>query len=337
MRKAHLKQLVGTLGLSTALLLAPGCDPGDGDGTSSVDSSQKSASSSCDQYAKSGVTDVSTAAQLKTALSKAKAGTLIQLANGTYKGNFVASASGSAKLPIALCGSASAVIQSSGGYGVHLQGNYWVLAGFTVTGAEKGIVLDGASNNVLTGLTVTKIEQEGIHFRAASSHNVLKGSHVSYTGQKSPGFGEGVYIGSAESNWSGGPDKSDDNQVLDNSIDHTGAENIDIKEGTTGGLIQGNHFDGTGMSGANYADSWIDVKGNGYTIEDNVGVDSLTDGFQVHVAVKGWGENNVFHKNSAQVKKPYYGVNVAAGATGDVVGCDNTVSGGGTLANVACK
>lgn len=337
MRKAHLSTLVGTLGLSTALWLAPGCGPADGDDTAAVDSSQKSGSSSCDPYAKSGVTEVSTAAALKTALAKAKPGMLIQLANGTYKGNFVASTSGSAKLPIALCGGASAVIQSSGGYGVHLQGNYWVLSGFTVTGAEKGIVLDGASNNVLTGLTVTKIEQEGVHFRAASSHNVLRSSHVSYTGQKSPGFGEGVYIGSAESNWKGGPDKSDDNQVIDNTIDHTGAENIDIKEGTTGGLIQGNHFDGTGMSGANYADSWIDVKGNGYTVEDNVGVASLTDGFQVHVAVKGWGENNVFHGNSAQVKKPYFGVNVAASATGDVVGCDNKVTGGGSLANVACK
>ncbi len=345
MRTARLGHFVRTLAISTALLVAPGCAPADApDGDDSAaqhkgsGSGTGSSSSSCSAYAKSGVTDVSTAAQLKSALAAAKPGQLIQLADGTYKGNFVAAKSGTSKLPIALCGSSNAVLQASGGYGVHVQASFWVLSGFTVSGGEKGIVLDGASDNVLTGLTVEKTEQEGVHFRAASTHNILQGSHVSYTGQESPGFGEGVYIGSAQSNWSGGPDKSDDNQILDNMIDHTGAENIDIKEGTSGGVIQGNHFDGTGMSGQNFADSWVDVKGNGYTLADNVGVDSLTDGFQVHVAVKGWGQNNVFHGNSAQIKAPHFAVNIAdAAATGNVVGCDDTVSGGGTLSNVKCQ
>lgn len=343
MRNARLGGIIRTLGISTALLVAPGCGPADapdGDGTSAQHTGAGTSSSagSCEAYAKSGVSEVATAAELMKALAAAKPGTLIQLADGTYKGNFVAAKSGTSKLPIALCGSAKAVLQASGGYGVHLQANSWVLAGFTVSGGEKGIVLDGASDNVLTGLTVEKTEQEGVHFRAASTHNILENSHVSYTGQKSPGYGEGVYIGSAESNWSGGPDKSDDNQILDNTIDHTGAENIDIKEGTTGGIIHGNHFDGTGMSGQNYADSWIDVKGNGYTLADNVGVNSLSDGFQVHVAVKGWGENNVFKGNSAQVKAPHFAIDIAdAAATGNVVGCDDTVSGGGTLANVKCQ
>lgn len=59
------------------------------------------------------------------------------------------------------------------------------------------------------------------------------------------------------------------------------AEEIDIKEGSCCGLIKGNTFDGTGMSGENYADSWIDLKGEDYTIEDNVGNHSLLDGIQV--------------------------------------------------------
>src|SRR5699024_2078231 len=39
---------------------------------------------------------------------------------------------------------------------------------------------------------------------------------------------------------------------------------------------------GTGMSGENFADSWIDLKGDKYTIEDNTGIHSINDGIQVH-------------------------------------------------------
>jgi hypothetical protein len=35
------------------------------------------------------------------------------------------------------------------------------------------------------------------------------------------------------------------------------------------------------MSGEHHADSWIDVKGDNYTIEDNTGNHSLLDGIQV--------------------------------------------------------
>jgi len=44
---------------------------------------------------------------------------------------------------------------------------------------------------------------------------------------------------------------------------------MDIKEGTTGGPISGNTF-GAGMSGS-WADSWIDLKGNGWVIQNNHG------------------------------------------------------------------
>jgi hypothetical protein len=34
----------------------------------------------------------------------------------------------------------------------------------------------------------------------------------------------------------------------------------------TGGTLSGNTFDGAGMSGADYADSWVDVKGNSWAV-----------------------------------------------------------------------
>lgn len=38
----------------------------------------------------------------------------------------------------------------------------------------------------------------------------------------------------------------------------------------------------TGMTGANYADSWVDIKGSGFMVADNVGYNTVLDGFQTH-------------------------------------------------------
>lgn len=36
------------------------------------------------------------------------------------------------------------------------------------------------------------------------------------------------------------------------------------------------------MTGANYADSWVDIKGSGFMVADNVGYNTVLDGFQTH-------------------------------------------------------
>ncbi|CAG2182145.1 unnamed protein product, partial [Oppiella nova] len=144
--------------------------------------------------------------------------------------------------------------------------------------------------NVLDGLEVYNTQQEGVHFRTSSADNTIQNSYIHDTGKGSvtdQGFGEGLYIGNAVSyllfhNWAGGKqDKSDRNQVLNNKIGPgVTAECIDIKEGSCCGVIKGNTFDGSGLSGQNSADSWIDVKGDSYDIEGNTGSHSLKDGFQ---------------------------------------------------------
>ena len=87
-------------------------------------------------------------------------------------------------------------------------------------------------------------------------------------------YGEGIYVGTAHKNWckySGcQPDASDHDLIIGNDIANTTAENIDIKEGTTGGTISGNHLDGTGMV-ASAATSWVNVKGNDWTIRTTRG------------------------------------------------------------------
>jgi hypothetical protein len=231
--------------------------------------------------------NVSNSKQFQDALNSVKPGDIINLADGSYKGPFKASISGTSSNPITVTGSRKAVV-SSDGYGFHLTADNWVLNGFTVANCKKGIMLDSANNNVLNKLYVHHVEEEAVHFRENSCDNTIRNSEISHTGlgKGKEGFGEGVYIGSALSNWESKskPDKSNRNKVLNNIFGpNISAEAIDIKEGTEGGIIDGNTFDGTGMSGENYADSWIDVKGSKYVISKNTGKKSLLDGFQVKI------------------------------------------------------
>ena len=273
---------------------------------------------------------MSDAAGLQKALLAARPGMTITLTDGSYRGKevrdpsgqepgrFVTVASGTAAAPIILQGSRQAILDgdgTGGGYALHLKGaNYWQLRGFTIESASKGIVLDGSNHNVIDGVHVTNIGAEGVHFRSFSSDNLLTNSTVDNTGVDAPNYGEGVYIGSANSNWqrytSGEPDNSDRNQVIDNTITDTAAENIDIKEGTSDGVVRGNDLGGDKIASKNSADSWIDVKGNGYLIDSNHGVTTprpnttecgdpkgepdsaknpFCDGLQVHVALMAGG------------------------------------------------
>ena len=90
------------------------------------------------------------------------------------------------------------------------------------------------------------------------------------------------------------------------------------------------------MTGS-WADSWIDLKGNGWLVEANHGVNALEDGFQVHQALSGWGNSNLFRSNVATVNGPGYGFWVQNGITGTKFLCANTVSGAAKgFANVPC-
>lgn len=294
--------------------------------------------------------NVSTASQLTSALQTAQPGDTISMAAGTYAGNFVATISGTSTCHIILTGPSTAILDSGNnttGYVFHLQASYWELRGFTARNAQKGIVLDGANNNLIDGVTVKDIGDEGVHFRSFSSNNTIQNSTVTNTGLFDPGFGEGIYIGSANSNWdlySGGkPDACDNNTVLNNHLGpNIRAEPIDIKEGTNGGTIDGNYLDATGISGQNSADSWVDVKGNGYTIRNNTGVNpnnnsgaNFVDGMQVHQALSGWGNSNTFKLNNLDVRSTGYGFWVQSGTTGNVVCTNNTVTNAGSgVANI---
>ncbi|WP_411120989.1 right-handed parallel beta-helix repeat-containing protein [Streptomyces sp. x-19] len=284
------------------------------------------------------VVDVSTAAQLKSALAAARPGDTIQLADGAYRGNFAAATAGDAASRITLTGSSKAVLTASGGYGLHLDGaSHWTVKGLTVTGGQKGIVMDAANGVVIDAVTVHDLAMEGVHFRSSSKDGIIRNSTIRDTGKDGRGMGEGVYVGSA----GGTDDKSDNVQVLHNTIGPgIGGENVDVKEGTTGAKLIGNTFDGSGLTGANFDDSWVDIKGNGVLVQDNTGIHTTNNGYETHSPQPGWGCGAVFRGNRSDLSgatgSGRYGFNITNYRAADcpvTIAGDNTITGGRATAN----
>ncbi|MBT2444899.1 right-handed parallel beta-helix repeat-containing protein [Streptomyces sp. ISL-36] len=283
--------------------------------------------------------EVSTAAQLKTALTNARPGDTIYLADGTYTGNFKATTPGTSSARITLTGSSRAVLTAGGGYGLHLNGaSYWTVKGVTVTGGQKGIMADTANGVVIDGVTVHDLDMEGVHFRNSSKNGVIKNSRIYDTGNDGRGMGEGVYVGTANTL----SDRSDNAQILDNVIGpDVGGEAVDIKEGTTGAKIIGNTFDGRGLTGANFDDSWVDVKGNNVLVENNTGSHTTNNGFETHTQQSGWGCGTVFRGNRSDLTGATGAKQLAIYVTNQSGGCtttvysSNTVTGGKGLTNIA--
>jgi nitrous oxidase accessory protein NosD len=296
------------------------------------------------------VVDVTDAEQLQSALDAAQPGDEIRLADGTYVGQFALTPSGRAEAPITLRGSRNAVIDGEGvrkGRTVELTGSFWRLTGFTVTNGQKGVMALGTRGTVIDGLLVHNIGDEAIHLRDNSTDNIIRNCEVHDTGKRRPGFGEAVYIGQAVSNWvDDQPDRSDRNRVLNNKLGpNIAAEHVDIKEGTTGGEVRGNVFDGRGQTGENSGESWVNAKGNDWVIEDNEGVGAYASGFKTRVQEEGWGCGNVFRGNRGSVEpvggpEPGWAFDIHSRNRGcesnpNVVYANNTVKGpGGQDSNI---
>jgi hypothetical protein len=283
---------------------------------------------------------------LAAALQNAQPGDFIHMADGTYTGNFSSTISGTPERRITLCGSRSAVIQTGStstlGFALRVRASYWTVTGFTVTNAQQGVAVEGGRHDDIQNLAVHGIGQEAIKLFKLSSYNTVRNNRIYNTGVWYPEWGEGVYVGSYYGHWSansgGQPDASDYNQVLDNVFGpDVRAEHIDVKEGTTGGLVQGNSFNGMGMvQSQTWVDSWVEIKGNAWTVRGNTGSLAIRDGFQAYQVYAGWGLNNTFESNVADVQGPGYGFRVETGK-GHVVRCNNQVTNAAAgFANVAC-
>ncbi len=149
----------------------------------------------------------------------------------------------------------------------------------------RAILLDYASNNLLTNLDIHHTEHAAVKFRNNSTDNTIQNSTISYTGLLAPENGEAIYVGASYSHWIDnhtGPDKSSRNKIISNYFGpNVSSESVDVKEGTEYTIIENNYINGTGMADENYALSWISVKGTKALVQNNYGIYSVLDGFSV--------------------------------------------------------
>ena len=190
--------------------------------------------------------------------------------------------------------------------GLRITGDYWIIDGIEICNTQKGIILDNSNYSVIQDCSIHDTLQEGLHLRDGSSYNLVTETSIYKTGTGSPGYGEGVYIGSDKNKWSTYAKECDYNVIRGCTIGpDVAAEHFDIKEGTTGTIIEQNIMHGAGMTGENYADSFIDAKGNETIIRENKcyreGNEIIVAAFQTHQQVEEWGLNNSFIYNELEL------------------------------------
>ncbi|TFB73342.1 hypothetical protein E3O06_08975 [Cryobacterium glaciale] len=290
---------------------------------------------------------VTTARELLAAVQQAQPGTVIKMAPGTYNEQINMTVNGTAANPIWVCGPRNAVvnpgsIQNNHGIQISNSSNL-VIAGMTVTNSLKGISVIRSSNVTIADTLVDNIGYEGIHLRAFTTDSKVVGNTIKNTGKRDPFYGEGIYIGTSENNWcaqtSCQPDRTDRTLLMANTISLTGAQPIEVKEGTSAGIIRDNVIDGAAAMPR--AEEWVKVKGNDWSIYNNQGKNSTAHGFAVNGSVAGWGLRNSFYGNTAPVGAAGYGFFIheqgSKGASGTKVYCSNTVTAAGSgFSNLAC-
>ncbi len=234
------------------------------------------------------------AQELQRAFRQAQPGDWFRLEDGVYHGQFkMRNIQGTDENPIRFEGSSKAMLDGGDGTTtLQMDGvEHTHLSGFTILGGQRGLILNGSNHNEMNGLTVKNTRSEAVHFKQSSAYNTIQNTYISKAGQgdkKHIGNGEGIYIGSDSKKWDsyGGQDKSDHNKVLNNYIEGTSSEAIDVKEGTRNTLIEGNVLVGDRIAGENGAESLIDLKGSHSTVRNNDfinpnGNNNLKNGWEV--------------------------------------------------------
>ena len=265
--------------------------------------------------------DVNDIEGLFTAMRSAKPGDVIRIAPGTYDytvyqgaDKIDTDAAGTAEAPVTLTAADPEdppVLTGSGtahGYVLHIQGDYWIIEHLKVTTAQKGVVFDHSSHSVLRNCEIYQTGAEAVALRDGSSDCTVSHCSIHDTGLVSPGYGEGVYVGSSKST-TGFDYKCDNNRILHCTFKNVAAEDVDVKEYTTGTEIAYCTFYGNGMTGENYAGSFVDIAGNGCAVHDNTGYRNsnpkIVAAFEIHEQADGWGHQNSFCNNTVYMDQPY--------------------------------
>jgi hypothetical protein len=269
-------------------------------------------------------------ASIQRAVDLAQPGDVIELAPGTYMQDVVSRRDGTAAAPITIRGPAGAVVKGGGADRVfEIHHDYLTLEGFTIDGLwgepsrqqgyrEKLLYVvgrqprDGVTGLKVLGMTFKNGGGECLRLRYFAQHNEVARSSFAGCGVHDFKFsagkrnGEAIYIGTAPEQRANGEnptadvDQSDENWIHDNIFDTQGNECVDIKEGSSGNVVERNHC--TGQQDPN--SGGFDARGSGNIFRYNtsygnvgagirLGGDGATDGIDNQVY------GNTFYGNGA--------------------------------------
>lgn len=274
---------------------------------------------------------------------------------------------GTATNPVSLRGTDASVWESgSNDYGLHVMDAPHVhILGGHYNIAKKGVVLDNSPYGVLRYVRITHVGQEAMHFRASSHHGLAEHCTIEGTGEENANFGEGFYVGTHDGNWTStyanrsrpvmtgeqplgnSPEGRDDSHsciLRFNDVINCTGEGLDYKQGITGLEVRGNRFYACGWSGANSADSAIDLKGSKALLIDNEFSPLMPDGsmptnpdaglvytqkscIQARILTAPWGVGQIVKGNVAVGTWTGWLFEEAQGSTGNTVYDDNIAPG----------
>ncbi len=266
---------------------------------------------------------------IQNALDRAGPGDTIRLAPGRYFQDFKTVRDGRQGEPIVIKGQESAIVSGAGEPRiVQINHDYVELRNFTIDGKHR----DGASEDTyrdkliyavgtrpgdgvegvrIIGMKLRNAGGECVRLRYQARRNEIANSTIQNCGVYDFVFdgggknGEGVYIGTAPEQLgkNGVPDaaidRSDDNWIHHNTFDTRGNECVDIKEGSSGNIIEHNRC--TGQRDKDSAG--LDARGNGNIFRHNnvyknrgagirLGGDTAQDG------IRNSAYSNTLHDNA---------------------------------------
>jgi hypothetical protein len=269
---------------------------------------------------------VSTAYELRAALSAAQAGDEIVLAPGVYlqesggsKGaRFHGTAKGTPENPICLRSADPdnpAVLDGginnvNSGITLYIQnGSNWIIEDIEIKHAQKGIILDKSENITIRGCYVHATGAEAVAVRDDSSHNRIEWCEISETGLGGQIWNEGIYIGVSYSNQGTYGGACNYNTVSYCIIGpDVKSKGYTCKEGATGNTVEYTTFYAAGMTPDNSSRSFIELQGNNGEVRYNTfrrnNNANITAGIKVYEQVTGWGQNHFIHDNVLFLDEP---------------------------------
>lgn len=298
------------------------------------------------------VYNCSSVSEIQNALANAQAGDEIVIASGTYVSSasvnaayYYGGANGTAANPITIRSASASNKAHLKGNSIssktvlRIEGDYWVVKDLELSYAQKGLVFDNSNYSQAINCDVHNVGNEAIHIRDGSDHVTIDGCAVYNTGNVNAGFGEGIYIGTDKGSWSSYDPYVDYTVVKNCSIGpDVRAEAFDIKEGTQETVIEYNTVDGSGISGANYADSFIDLKGTRTYVRYNTfnqnGESIITKGIAaIDRSVSLSCYEHVVHDNTFNMDASSDNIVEAYSGTSDVHAWNNTRNPSGDMYN----